>query len=541
MPSRPSLPLLLATALLALGAAGCGPRETRVEAGLRLGILHIGNGTEPQDLDPHTVTGVPEHRVIMALLEGLVTEHPRDLSPQPGVAERWEVSPDGLTYAFHLRRDARWSNGDAVTARDFIGSWQRMLNPALAGEYAYKLFYVANAEAYYRREIDDFTQVGFRLIDDYTLEIRLRDRTPFFLAMMASHYSWWPVHLPTVERFGGLERKGTAWTRPGNFVGNGPFQLKTWRTGQVIVVERNPHYWDRDTVRLNEIHFHAIESIDTEERMFRTGQLHLTNEVPLARIDAYRRDRPEVLRTDPYLGTYFYRFNVTRPPFDDVRVRRALALAVDRESIVRNVTRGGQVAAYHFTPPDTAGYTTTARLTGDIEDARRLLAEAGYPGGRGFPRFELLYNTSENHRIIAEAIQQMWRTQLGIDAVLVNQEWKVYLDSQDNLAYQVCRAGWIADYVDPHVFLDMWITGGGNNDTGWSHAEYDTLLRSALGAPDDAARYAIYDRLEHILMEELPIMPLYFYSRVKLKHPTVRGYYPNLLDHHPYKYVYVAE
>ncbi|MEZ5277475.1 MAG: peptide ABC transporter substrate-binding protein [Opitutaceae bacterium] len=533
------LPAILAAAALLL-LNGCGKRETQVESGNRDGILHLGNRSEPQDIDPQVVTGVTENHVITAVLEGLVADDPVDLHPVPGVAESWDISEDGRTYTFHLREDARWSNGDPVTAMDFLRSYQRMLTPSLAAEYSYMLHYVVNARAYNLGTETDFAKVGFEAPDSRTLRITLYQPTPYFLSML-THYSWFPVHLPTVEKFGGLDRKGTRWTLPGNFVGNGPFTLKEWIPNQILTVERSETYWDRDRVRLNEIRFYPVESLDTEERMFRTGQLHITQEVPLSKIDIYKRDYPERIRIAPYLGTYYLRVNVTRPPLDDVRVRKALALALDRESLVTHVTRGGQIPAYNFTPPGTAGYTAKARIEGDLDDARRLLAEAGYPGGKGFPKFELLYNTSESHRTTAEALQQMWSANLDIEVGLVNQEWKVYLDSMDNLDFSVARAGWIADYVDPHVFLELFVTGGGNNDTGWSNPRYDELLHAALMAPDIETRYGIYQEMESILMTDLPVIPVYFYTRVNLVHPSVKGYHSNILDRHPYKHIYLQE
>jgi oligopeptide transport system substrate-binding protein len=277
------------------------------------------------------------------------------------------------------------------------------------------------------------------------------------------------------------------------------------------------------------------ESIDTEERMFRTGQVDKTNELPNTKIDTYKREFPESYRQEPYYGVYFFRFNVTKPPLNDKRVRRALALAIDRESIVRNVTRGGQTPAYNFTPPSPK-FKSEARIAGDLAEAKRLLAEAGFPEGRGFPQVSILYNTSENHRAIAEAIQQMWRTRLGVDIGLTNQEWKVYLDSQDTLAFDIARAGWIADYVDPNTFMDMWRTGGGNNDTGWSNATYDALLDESAKVSSDAERFAIYQKLEAMLADEVPIIPLYFYTRVFAMNPKLR-FVPNVIDNRSWKFV----
>lgn len=497
-------------------------------------VLNFGNGTEPQDLDPQIITGVPENKIVNALFEGLVAEGPTGADTVGGVAERWEISGDGLVYKFFLRANAKWSTGDPVTAQDFVSSYRRILTPSLASEYAYKLHHVVGAEAFNKGELKDFSQVGFAALDARTLQVTLKHRAPFLLEAM-KHYSWFPVHIPTVEKFGGLARKGSAWTRPENLVGNGPYLLKEWRPNQRIVVTRSPTYWDRETVKLDTINFLPTESIDTEERMFRTGQVDRTNELPNTKIDTYKRDFAASYRQDPYYGVYFYRLNVTRPPLNDKRVRRALALAIDRESLVRNVTRGGQQPAYNFCPPSPV-FTSTARIAGDLAEAKRLLAEAGFPEGRGFPKVDILYNTSENHRAIAEAIQQMWRTRLGVEIGLANQEWKVYLDSQDTLNYGIARAGWIADYTDPNTFMDMWLTGGGNNDTGWSNAIYDRLVRESLAAGSEQERFAIYQKLEAILADELPVIPIYFYTRVFALNPKLR-FVPNVIDNRSWKFV----
>lgn len=520
--------------------AGCSKSEPKsglstsaVSTGQRT-VLNFGNGTEPQDIDPQIVTGVPENKIVNALFEGLVAEGPTGADTVGGVAERWEISEDGLVYTFFLRTTAKWSNGDPVTAQDFVASYRRILTPSLGAEYAYKLHHVVGAEAFNKGELKDFAQVGLAAPDAHTLRVTLKHRAPFLIEAM-KHYSWFPVHTPTVEKFGGLARKGTAWTRPENLVGNGPFVLKEWRPNQRIVVTRSPTYWDRQQVKLETINFLPTESIDTEERMFRTGQVDRTNELPNTKIDTYKRDYAGSYRQDPYFGVYFYRVNVTKAPLNDKRVRRALALAIDRESLVRNVTRGGQQPAYNFCPPSPM-FTSQARIDGDLAEAKRLLAEAGFPAGRGFPKVDILYNTSENHRAIAEAIQQMWRTRLGVEIGLANQEWKVYLDSQDTLNYDLCRAGWIADYTDPNTFMDMWVTGGGNNDTGWSNATYDALVRTSLAAGSETERLASYQQMEAMLADELPIIPIYFYTRVFAVNPKLR-FVPNAIDNRNWKFV----
>lgn len=529
------IPIILIAVLL---AAGCGKRETRVEWANRNQILLKGSGTEPKDLDPHVATGVTEHHIIMSLLEGLVAEDPVDLHPVPGAAESWDISPDGKVYTFHLRANAKWSNGDPVTARDFYETYKRILTPSLASEYSYMHFVVKNAEAFNTGKVTDFSQVGYKVVDDRTLEITLENSTPYFLSLL-NHMSWFPVHIPTIARYGKVFERGSKWTRPGRYIGNGPFVLDVWRVNDVIVVKKSPTYWDKDKVTLKEIRYYPIEDNNSEERAFRAGQLHVTETIPLAKIETYKREHPDVYSFGPYLGTYFYRLNTTKPPLTDKRVRRALAMAIDRESLVAKVTRGGQLPAYNFTPPGTAGYDCRAKFTADIAAAKKLLAAAGYPDGKGFPAVEILFNTSESHKAIAEAIQQMWKQNLNIEVKLVNEEWKVYLDSTHTLHYQMARAAWIADYVDPNSFLDMWVTGGGNNETGWANKDYDALIGDASRESDAAKRLEIFQKAEAVLMDEMPIIPIYFYTRQCLKRPELKGWYPNILDNHPYKHVYL--
>ena len=498
-------------------------------------VLRLGNGDEPQSLDPHLVSGVTEQNILTSLLEGLAIEDPKTLQPVPGAAERWEISPDGTVYTFYLRENGRWSNGDPVTAEDFRFSFERLLSPNLAAEYAYMLHVIKNARAFNEGKIKEFGEVGVKVKGERVLEITLESPTAYFLAMQ-SHFCFFPVHKATILKYGAIDQRDTAWTRPGNFIGNGPFQLEDWKINQVIRVKPNPHYWDAATVKLAGIEFYPVKQADTEERMFRAGQLDCTSTIPLPRIDVYKKEHPNLLRRDPYLATAYYIFNTTRKPFDDARVRRAFALTVDRQLLCDRILKGGQTPAFFLTPPDTAGFTSRAALTGSVAEARALLAEAGYPGGRGFPEVELLYNTSENHRIMAEAIQQMWNRELGVHVLLVNQEWKVYMDTRRKFGFGICRAGWTADYNDPMTFLDLFVSGGGNNNTGWSNAGYDSAVAEARRATG-AARLEAFQRAEALLAAELPILTLYHYRTVNLVHPRVQGWHPNQLDHHPYKHV----
>ncbi|MCB1668515.1 MAG: peptide ABC transporter substrate-binding protein [Pseudomonadales bacterium] len=514
---------------------GCGQHENNVITGNREGILHWGNGTDPQELDPHIVTGIPEHHIITALLEGLVLKNPETLEPIPGVAERWRISDDGKIYTFFLRDNARWSNGDPVTAEDFAWSWWRALQPKLGNQYAYMYFPIKNAEPYLKQEITDFNQVGIKVLDKLTLQVELNHPTPYFLQLL-DHYSMFPVHRATLEKFGNPAQRGSLWTRPGNYVGNGPFQLKDWKINKLVSVERNPYYWDANSVQLNQIHFHPTENITTEERMFRAGQLHHTASIPIDKVAVYQKEKPHLLHAKPYLGNYYYRFNTKQPHLRDKRVRRALAMAIDREQIVAHVTKGSELPADTFTPPDTLGYSAKPGFEFNPEKARRLMADAGYPDGKGFPATELLYNTSEGHRKIAVAIQQMWNKYLGINITLNNQDWKVYLDSVENGDYTIARAGWIGDYVDPNTFLDMWVTGGGNNLTGWSNPRYDELiLKLAPRAKTRDERYRLMQEAEALLLDDMPIIPLYIYTSKSLVHPSVKGLSANILDYTLYK------
>lgn len=526
------LTLILSAGLL----AACGSGERYTDEAARNGILLWGNGSEPKGLDPHLVTGVPENKIISSLLEGLIAYHPTDdLQPEPGMAERWESNEDFSQWTFHLR-DAQWSNGDPVRASDFVYSWERMLTPSLGAEYAEMLYILKGAEDFHQGRTTDFSTVGVKALDDKTLQVTLEGPAPFFLNML-KHYSWYPVNPRVVEAHGGMSDRQSSWSTLENYVGNGPFVLDDWVTNQIIKVRKSSTYWDRDRVKLNGVNFYPVENVTTEETMFRGGRLHLTNTVTPDKIPIFLEKMPQEMKIEPYMGVYFYRINVTRKPFDDVRVRKALAYSIDKKLLVDKVTKGGQIPATGFVPPGLKGYETSDAAEFQPELARRLLAEAGYPGGRGFPDVEILINTSEAHRKIAEALQAMWRKELGVNIGIYNQEWKVYLDSQSSLDYDLVRAGWIADYAYPNTFLDIFTTGNGNNDTGWSNRRYDTLIGRARTAQTDEQRMAILQEAEQVLMEDMPIIPIYWYTRTYLKSTLIEGWHPKALDNHPIKYV----
>ena len=531
--------LLLVLACLLAALPGCKKAETAVERGDRTQTLELGNLTEPTDLDPQVITSQQDFNVVFSLLEGLTTPDPKDLHPTPGAAQSWEVSPDQLAYTFHLRPEAKWSNGDPVTAQDFLYAWRRILTPALRRRVQLHALRRQARRGVQRRQARRLLAGRFRRAPDpLTLRVTLRSPTPYFLSLVG-HTSWFPVHQSTVEKFGQLTDRGTPWTRPGNYVGNGPFVLKEWRTNQVIRIEKNPTYWDAAHIGLHGINYYPIESVDTEERAFRAGQLHLTSTFPGDKADTYRKQHPEELQISPMLGTYYYRFNVAKPPLNDPRVRRALAMTIDRQGIIDSILRTGQKPAYSLVPPGTAGYETLGKIHDDVPAAQKLLADAGFPGGQGFPTLTIIFNTNEAHKRIAEAIQAQWKKNLGITVSLANQEAKVLENTTKEGDYQIARYAWFGDYDDPNTFLTLMVSNGGNNQTGWADPEYDKLVALAANTADPATREKVFQQAEGILVDEAPILPIYFYTRATLRRPEVKGWYNNILDIHNLKGVYL--
>lgn len=578
--------LLLSAALLA--TLGCpGPVEDP-------DTLVINNSTEPQTLDPALEKGQPEYHITLALYEGLTVYDPKDLSVKPGVAEKWDLNADGTEYTFHLR-PAKWSNGDPVTAADFEYSWKRVLDPTLGSEYVEQVStYLKNGKAYYNGAAADSTlkgwsetrpdqrardarslieqvqrrhaepirklldtekddavlaalrkayveaakredvaagQVGVRAKDERTLVVTLESPTAFFLDL-AAFFTYFPVHRKTVETH------GKEWTRPGTLVGNGPFRMKEWKVKEHILLEKNPNYWDAANVSDLKLKFLPIENASTAFNLYEKGRIHWMTDVPRDYIEELL-NRPDY-HTGPFLTTYFYGFNTTKGATKDKRVRQALARAVDKQKIAKFITRAGEIPAESLVPPGMPGYEPAKTNPYDPEAARKLLADAGYPGGKGFPKIEILYNTQEAHKKIAAAIQEMWRQTLNIDVELRNAEWKIYLDMQSRMEFDVIRRAWIADYNDPNTFLDMFTSANGNNNTGFSSPQYDQLVASAAKERDPAKRMKLLRGAEAILMEELPVFPIYFYVTKNLWKPGVEGIYDNVRDTHPYNRIRLA-
>ncbi|MCD8283626.1 MAG: peptide ABC transporter substrate-binding protein [Opitutae bacterium] len=526
-------------------AAGCGERVPAAERAAESGILAINNGGEPSALDPQFAQpGVIENRIMLALFEGLVRYDPQTLAPVPAIAESWTISDDGTRYEFKLCDNAKFSDGSPITSRDFMFSFRRILSPKLASPCA-SLFFapVKNARRFAAGEIDDFSEVGFSAPDDHTLVVKLENPCPYFLSL-ACHSSWSVVPASAILKFGAIDERSTLWTRPKNFVGSGPFRLKSWRVAYRIEVEKNPFYRDAANVALAGIRFDAIVDQFAEETAFNDGQYHITNTVPPARVAVLRQRHAPQLRLDPYFSTAFIRVNCAKPPLDDARVRRALSLALDRKALSENVLRAGETPAFRLVPE--IAVATDAGNSGDdmranVAEARRLLAEAGFPDGKNFPEISYLYNTSDGAQFFAQAIQEMWRKNLGIKVVLRNQEYKVYRVSLAQGDYELARSAWSGDFLDPTTFLELFASDGNMNWTNWKSPRYDDLLARAARERDPQARNKLLAEAEDALLADAPIIPTVHPRNKYLIRPEVQGWYPNLLDIHPYNSVHFAQ
>ncbi len=520
---RQSLTFLL---LLLLLFSGCSP------AGKRADLVFI-NGAEPETLDPAVITGQPEGRIVNALFEGLLRFDKKGHAV-PGVAASWEISPDGLNYTFHLRPNARWSDGKKVSAGDFVNSWQRTLDPATASAYSYQLFSVVGAEDFANGKSKDFSTVGARAVDDLTLRVTLRQPTTYFLDLCAFP-TLYPVRTDLIAKF------GDDWVKPGKLVGNGAFLLDAWKINDSVILKKNPLYWDHATVQLRSIQVLPISQANVAYNFYAAGQADLIMDkglAPPSLLDALKV-RPD-FHAAPFLGSYFLRFNCSKPPFSDPRVRKAFSMALDRKRITTKITRAGESTALSFVPPGIPGYSPPGGLAEKADEARRLLAEAGYPGGKGFPLTTYLYSEGELNEGVAVELQSMWKEQLGVSVQLARQEWKVYLNSLGSLDYGIARSSWVGDYPDPNTFLDLFLSGSGNNRTGWSDPKYDKLINEAAAERNAIKRFEILRHAEELLVrEESPIAPIFFYVGIQLYDPKrVGGIEANVLDEHPLREIF---
>ncbi|EKO3717775.1 oligopeptide ABC transporter substrate-binding protein OppA [Vibrio metschnikovii] len=512
---------------LTVATASFSALAADVPAGTKLAPVQElirGNGTEVASLDPHKTEGVPESHVIRDLLEGLVNQD-ADGNTIPGVAERWETS-DNQTYTFYLRKDAKWSNGDPVTAQDFVYSWQRAVDPATASPYSWYMEYtkMKNAKEIIAGEKAS-TTLGVKALDDHTLVVELDTPLPYFV-MMTGHTTMKPVHKGTIEKH------GDEWTRAGNYVSNGAYMLDRWVVNERLELKRNPNYWDDSKTVINKVTFLPIENQVAEMNRFLSGEIHITNEVPIEHFRRLQRDHADSVSVVGSLCTYYYGFNNQKPPLDDVRVRKALSFAIDRDVIANAIMGQGEKPAYFLTPEITAGFQPEMPAYGKmtqqqrLAEAKKLLEEAGY--NRSNPlRFNLLYNTSENHRKVATAIQSMWRSGLGVNVTLENQEWKTYLDSRREGNFDVTRAGWCGDYNEASSFLTLMKSSNSSNDPRYHNEEYDALMAKAMATTSEKERQAIYAQAEKLLARDMPIAPIYQYVKSRLLSPQVGGFPSN--------------
>jgi oligopeptide transport system substrate-binding protein len=508
-------------------------------------------GADPKTIDPQLNSAVDGSTIIHNAFEGLMRED-ENSKIVPGTAEKYEVSDDGTVYTFHIRKDAKWSDGKPVVAGDFEYAWKRALNPEVAAEYAYQLFYIKNGAAYYNQEkiggkVATAEDVGVKVIDENTLEVTLEAPVPYFLSL-AAFPTYFPVRKDIIE---GNEEKWTL--KPDTYISNGPFKMSEWKEKESITFVKNENYWDAKNVKLETLEVKLIDDQITYLNAFKSGEIDVIESPPQAEIPTLLDEG--TAKIYPYLGTYFYVVNVSDKAKDvdpkaaealsNPKFRKALSLAIDKQLIVDKVAQGGQTPATSYVPAgilDSIGTEFQKDYSSkgaNIEEAKKLLAEAGYPNGEGAPTITFTFNTDQGHQNIAQAVQDMWKTNLGINVELKNEEWAVFQDTRNNFQYSIARHGWIADYNDPMTFLDMWTTGNGQNNAGYSNKEYDKLIAQAKVELDDAKRTELLHKAEDILMDESPIIPLYYYTNVLCIDKNVKGTYKSPLGQMEFRDAYV--
>ena len=522
--------VLMAAAISTSLFVGCGD-DNNGSAGDSGQNLIFNLGEDPETIDPTLNTSSGAGTIIANAFEGLTVLDENE-QPQPGVAESWEVSEDGLVYTFKLRQDAKWSDGQPVTANDFKYSWLRALDKETAAEYSYQLYYIKNGEKFYNGEVSA-DEVGINVVDDYTLEVTLESSTAYFTQLLA-----FPTYSPLREDVVSADPDGWA-LQPETYVSNGAFKLTQWDMKDQLVFERNENYWDAANVKLDSLTYKLVIDLNTAYSELKAGNFHMVDAVPTNEIENGKAEG--LVHVSPYLGTYFFMINVgkqdmmeadAKEVLSDKLVRQALNLAIDRQEIIDNVGKAEQIPAYSFVPQGifnedgsefaSKEYYDPADMDANIAKAKELLKEAGYENGEGLPVLQLMYNTEGSHSDICQIIQQNW-AEIGVEVELSNQEWAVFLNTRQNGGYEIARHGWIGDYVDPMTFLDMWVTGGGNNDAGFSNAEYDKLVAAAKVEKDLMKRSELMRQAEDILMDEMPALPIYYYTNVRAWQPEVKG------------------
>lgn len=518
---------VLISSILVLGSAlaGCGSNDQSVSNGQsaeksdsnKKQELRLNLHSEPPTADPGIADDNISGAVIRAVFDGL-TRLGEDGKVHESVAEKIDVSDDMLTYTFHLR-DTKWSNGEALTAKDFEFAWKRVLDPKTASNYAYQLYYIKNAEQVNKGKAALDT-VGVKALDDKTLQVTLENPTPFFLELTA-FYTYYPVNQKLVTA-------NPKWaTDAKTHVGNGPFKFDTWEHKSKMVLVKNENYWDKDAVKMEKINFSMVDDENTELSMFDNGEIDWAgrplSDIPTDAIPALKDSGKMV--TQPVASTYWYKFNTEKPPFNNVKIRKAFAYAIDRQSIVDNITMGNELAAMGPVPPTMALNPNGYFKDHDVETAKKLLAEGMKEMGiTELPPISLMFNTSEKHKKIAEAIQDQWKKNLGVEVKLSNQEWKVYIDALHQGNYQVGRMGWNADFNDPINFLELFKDKkGGNNDTNWESPKYQELLNKSAMETDPEKRKQLLAEAEQVIMDEMPVVPIYFTTYSWVKADNVKG------------------
>ena len=502
--------LLLLFVLLGINA--CGSSD---DASPSLTVLNRGINAEPESLDAHKAKSLQAADVLRDVGEGLVS-FTASGELTAGAAKSWEVSDDLLTYTFHIRPDAKWSNGDKLTAEHFVFAVKRLVDPATA--------------AFYAQFLEDVSEL--RAIDDHTLQIVLARPTPYLLSLL-THPATFPMHP------GEIEKHGEAFARPGILVTNGAYRLTGWIPGSLLTLSRNDHYWNNRNTAIDEVRYHVLSQETTEYSRYRAGELDITSTVPTDNFAQVKKDLGDQLRVAPVLNIYYYGYNLTKPPFKDhPALRQALSMAIDRELLVEKVTGRGETPAYSWVPPGVDNYEPTllsyAELTQEERNqlARTLYAEAGY-GAENPLQLELRYNTGDTHRKIALAIQSMWRDVLGFEVVLINEEFQVLLANvRDREVTQVFRSSWIGDYNDAHTFLSILQSQNAANVPGYVSDEYDALLNRAAEQIDLQRRRLYMEEAERVMLADHPAIPIYFYVSKHLVKPNVAGWGDNVLDYH---------
>jgi oligopeptide transport system substrate-binding protein len=502
----------------------------------------IINNIEPESLDPAIIVAQADMRVVSGMFEGLTRLEPVNARAVPGMAYQWEISPDGKVYTFHLRTNLMWSTGEPIRADDVVYSWRRALDPKTASDYAGQLYYLKNGKEFNTGQITNAALVGVSAPDEFTVRVELKAPTAFFLDLCA-----FPT-LAVVPRQT-IEKYGDHWLRANPLPTDGAYTLAAWRLNDKIRLVKNTNYWDAANTQSGIIDILPVGSPSTALNLYERGQVDIVWDkelIPSELVDVLLK-RPDFHAFD-YLGTYFVRFNVTRKPFDDVRVRKAMAMAVDKERIVKKITRAGELTTSHLVPPGTANYESPEGLGYNPEEARKLLAEAGYPGGKGFPHFEYLFNAAAGgggkvHENIAIELQQMWHDELGINMELRQVEGKVFWGTQARMEYDLSKSSWIGDYDDANTFLGMFVTGDGNNETGWSNSQYDSLMAEANQQTDLKKREQMLQQAETILLKEgVPVIPLYIYKGMNYFDTNkVQGIWENVLDDHPLRSIKIIK